>query len=121
MLAIALGAFGAHGLKARVAPDQVAIFETGVRYQFYHGLALLFVGLLMFQLPKVKFREVVWLFSLGILFFSGSLYILATRELTGWSSSIFGPLTPIGGLLFIFGWISLIWKIALLLPNQVKN
>ena len=121
MLSVVLGAFGAHGLKSRVAPDQILIFETGVRYQFYHGLAILSVGMIMLHHPRAYFSRIVWLFGLGILFFSGSLYILATREITGLNGNFVGPLTPIGGLLFILGWLALIMRIRSLLPKQTKN
>lgn len=107
--AVALGAFGAHGLSGKLPPERLQIFETGVRYHFYHVLALLLVGVLASQSPSVALHWSARLFVLGIVFFSGSLYLLATRDLlgiAGWSK-ILGPITPLGGLLFIAGWIGL--------------
>ena len=105
---VALGAFAAHGLKNRLTPEYLAIFHTGVTYQLVHTLALLGVALLATQIPG---RLVTWAgasFAIGILLFSGSLYLLACRELLGWNwLKFFGPVTPVGGLLFIAGWITL--------------
>jgi len=102
-LGVAIGAFGAHGLAARVTPDQLAIFETGVRYHFYHALALVLVGLLAVQRASAApgaTSAAAWLFVAGIVLFSGSLYVLV---LSGrrW----LGAVTPIGGVSFIAGWI----------------
>lgn len=111
-IAVMLGAFGAHGLKARITADQLAVFETGVKYQFYHALALLAVGLL---LPKYNHQLVAYAgysFALGVLLFSGSLYLLSTRDVVGLSSwRWLGPITPIGGLCYIAGWAMLAWGI----------
>ena len=105
-LAVALGAFGAHSLKAVLTPDQLQTFETGVRYQFYHTIALLFVGLLMISKPSKALNMAAGSFIAGICCFSGSLYLLATRGLLGIENlSLLGPITPIGGLFFIVGWI----------------
>jgi len=105
-LAVALGAFGAHSLKAVLDPDQLQTFETGVRYQFYHTLALLFVGLLMNSHPSKALNMAGTSFLVGICCFSGSLYLLATRSLLGIENlTILGPITPIGGLFFIIGWV----------------
>lgn len=108
-LAVALGAFGAHGLSSKLAPERLQIFETGVRYQFYHVFAILVVGLLAQYSPSAALHWSGRFFILGIVLFSGSLYLLATRDLLGiqsWSK-VLGPITPLGGLLFIAGWVSL--------------
>lgn len=99
--AVALGAFGAHGLKERLTPDLLAIFEVGVRYQFYHGLALLALsvgGDVLWQGHWPRRAAVAWL--VGVLVFSGSLYLLAITGLR-W----LGAITPIGGVALILGWI----------------
>ncbi len=102
-LAVALGAFGAHALKARLTPDLLTTFETGVRYQMYHALALLVVALAMTRVPAASLLSVAgWLFVIGTLLFSGSLYLLCfTRQ--RW----LGAVTPFGGLAFIGGWVCL--------------
>lgn len=100
---VALGAFGAHGLRDRLAPQMLAVFEIGVRYQMYHAFALLFVGLaIQTGWPSRWLRIAGWCFAAGIVIFSGSLYALA---LTG--TTTFGAITPIGGLAFLSGWILL--------------
>jgi uncharacterized membrane protein YgdD (TMEM256/DUF423 family) len=101
---VAAGAFGAHGLKERLAPDHLAIFETGARYQMYHALALLAVAWAASQWPSPGIRASGWCFLAGTFLFSGSLYILA---LTGvrW----LGAITPVGGVAFLAGWILLAW------------
>jgi uncharacterized membrane protein YgdD (TMEM256/DUF423 family) len=106
---VILGAFGAHGLRSRISPEQLQSFETGVRYQLAHALALLFIGLLASRSDMNGLRYATYLFMAGILLFSGSIYLLSTRELTGldgWKSFL-GPVTPIGGLLLIAGWCAL--------------
>ena len=103
---IAIGAFGAHGLKQLVSADSLATFETGVRYQMYHVLALLIVGF-TFAIPSKTKKWVFRFFCFGILFFSGSIYLLALKEQLPFSVSFLGPITPIGGLLFILGWVRL--------------
>ena len=102
-LGVVLGAFGAHALKSRLTPDLLAIFETGVRYQMYHALALLAVGWAATRWASPWVNTAGWTFTLGILVFSGSLYLLALTGARWW-----GALTPIGGLAFIFGWLSLL-------------
>ena len=101
-IAVVLGAFGAHGLKNLISADALTIWAKGVEYQFYHTLALLFLS----QMPEGKLTRLAHVFfSLGILFFSGSLYLLATRTVTNISFvNYIGPITPIGGLLLIIGW-----------------
>ena len=102
-LAVALGAFGAHALKARLSPDMLQIFETGVRYHFYHALALGLVVVAMQYWPKTNLPTIAgWLFVVGIVIFSGSLYILSTTGVRWW-----GAITPIGGVAFIAGWACL--------------
>jgi uncharacterized membrane protein YgdD (TMEM256/DUF423 family) len=101
-IAVILGAFGAHGLKSRVDPELLVVFETGVRYQMYHALALLAVGLARAHWPTTTISLAGWFFLAGILIFSGSLYLMtATGE--RW----LGAITPIGGVAFIIGWVLL--------------
>jgi uncharacterized membrane protein YgdD (TMEM256/DUF423 family) len=107
-LAVALGAFGAHGLKKLIDAVQIATFETGVRYQFYHALALLAVGILAGKHPSKNLNIAGWLFVAGIICFSGSIYLLSTRTVLGIeNTALLGPITPIGGTLFLAGWIFL--------------
>lgn len=106
-LAVIIGAFGAHGLKPHLSEYQLNIFEKGVQYQLVHTLALFGVGLLE-QLTNKDLKWSGWLFAAGILFFSGSLYLLACRDLLPFSVAWAGPITPLGGLCFIAGWLSLI-------------
>lgn len=113
LLAVVIGAFGAHGLKAVLETAQLNTFEIGVRYQFYHSFAILLVGILYFHFPDKKIITAGWFFLAGIILFSGSLYLLACREVLGISSWTFlGPLTPIGGVLFIIGWGMIIWGVG---------
>lgn len=103
-LAVILGAFGAHGLKKVLNADQLASFETGVRYQMYHAFLLLFVGISAFISPKMQ--RIIYVFVLwGIVLFSGSIYLLATKDITNIDISSIGFITPIGGSLLIIGWI----------------
>ncbi len=106
-LAVILGAFGAHSLKKIVTPDSLAIWQKGVEYQFYHTFALLYLS--TFARYKHKLISIAFvLFTLGIILFSGSLYVLALKDSYTLSlSAVLGPLTPIGGLCFISGWICL--------------
>ena len=103
-LGVAAGAFGAHGLKARVSPEMLAVFETGVRYHLIHALALLAVAWASTRWESPAIRTAGWLFVAGILLFSGSLY---TMCLTGVRT--LGAITPIGGAAFILGWLLLAW------------
>ncbi len=98
-IGVALGAFGAHGLKTRVAPDLLAVFETGVRYHMYHALALLAVAWASSRSGSPLVGAAGWAFLLGILLFSGSLYLLVFTG-TRW----LGAITPLGGLAFLVGW-----------------
>ena len=112
---IILGAFGAHGLAGRIDAANLTTFETGIFYHITHSLALIVVGILTQQQSKLKVMWVFWCFVLGIAFFSGSIYLLSTREITGIGGSWLGPITPIGGTLLIAGWIILAWECRLLL------
>ncbi len=109
--AVIFGAFGAHTLKQYLTPEQLQTFETGVRYQFYHTFAILACGLLFNQNPLKKYNMAAGSFLAGIVCFSGSLYLLSTRTLLGLESwTWLGPVTPIGGLMFIIGWGMLVMK-----------
>ena len=102
-IAVALGAFGAHGLESRLSSDLLATFETGARYQMYHALGLLVVAWVVAQGPKSRQAVLAcWLFLAGTVLFSGSLYILALSGLR-W----LGAITPLGGVAFVAGWFSL--------------
>ena len=105
-LTIGFGAFGAHGLEKIVSKQAIQTFETGVRYQMYHALALFVIGLSGFIPKKIK-KTVTTLFLLGIFLFSFSIYFLALTEVLPFSVKYLGPITPIGGLLLIIGWIYL--------------
>jgi uncharacterized membrane protein YgdD (TMEM256/DUF423 family) len=99
---VALGAFGAHGLRTRVSSEMLAVFETGVRYHLYHAFAILIVALALARIDGWLIRAAGWLFTAGIVLFSGSLYALALSGVT-----ILGAVTPIGGLAFLLGWACL--------------
>ena len=103
LLAVALGAFAAHALEQRLEPRYLEVFETGARYQMYHALALLLVGLTLARWPGVSGIWAGWAFLLGILLFSGSLYLLATTGVRAW-----GAITPVGGVAFLVGWACLL-------------
>lgn len=105
-LGIILGAFGAHALKAKLSPDMLAVFETGVKYQMYHALFLLFVGNTVLVSDKAK-NAIFWLVSIGVMFFSGSVYLLSCNVLFSFDFKKFGFITPIGGLLLISAWLVL--------------
>lgn len=100
---IAIGAFGAHGLQNLVDADAVATFETGVRYQMYHALAIVLLGYV--PGPNRLKRIVFILFIIGILLFSGSIYLLSLNSVLPFEATTIGFVTPIGGLFFIIGWI----------------
>lgn len=105
-LAIAFGAFGAHGLKELVSSEALATFETGVRYHMYHSIALLIIGFA--SVIPTQTRRWVFLFLIfGLIFFSGSIYLLALKEVLPFSVSFLGPVTPIGGMFLILGWLRL--------------
>jgi len=111
LLSVILGAFAAHSLKQFIEPSSIEIFQTGVRYQFYHGLALLFCALWVKIEPAKKLKTTALLFTIGIILFSGSLYLLSFKNVFSLPLSLIGPATPIGGLFFIAGWLSIIYTI----------
>lgn len=98
-LGVALGAFGAHALRSRLSADMLQVFETGVRYHFYHSLALFAVGWLAETHPSPWVSAAGAAFAIGVFVFSGSLYVLAVSGVKGW-----GAITPLGGLAFLVGW-----------------
>lgn len=104
---VALGAFGAHSLRTKLSPDMLAIFEVGVRYQMYHALGLLAVAWAITRWPEAGLNGAGWAFIVGIVVFSGSLYLLTLTD-ARW----LGAITPIGGLAFLAGWAILVWAIA---------
>ena len=107
-LAVLLGAFGAHALKKVLSPDMLAIYKTGVEYQFYHALGLLLIGVIGFHIRSRYLQWAGLFISIGIIIFSGSLYVLTLSGIKA-----LGAITPIGGLSFVAGWIFLaitIWK-----------
>jgi len=106
-IAVAFGAFGAHSLKDRLTPDMLNIFETGVRYQMYHALGLLAVAWASSRWPENNLNAAGWAFIVGIIIFSGSLYILSIFGIR-W----LGAITPIGGLAFLTGWAILVWSVG---------
>jgi uncharacterized membrane protein YgdD (TMEM256/DUF423 family) len=101
-LGVGAGAFGAHALRARLPADLLAVFETGARYQMYHALALLAVATIASRAPTGAASAAGWLFTAGIVLFSGSLYLLALTG-TRW----LGAITPLGGVCFLAGWAAL--------------
>ena len=103
-LSVALGAFGAHGLKNKLSPEMMSVFQTGALYHQVHTLALLAVALLLQNSASRPGIYAGWLFVAGIVIFSGSLYTLAITEIRG-----LGAITPIGGLAFLGGWLCLAW------------
>lgn len=106
-LAVITGAFGAHGLQERLTAKDMQVWNTAVQYQFYHVFALLgLAGISRYQTRLIK--DCYYLFTFGIIFFSGSLYLLASHALLGWGwLNVIGPVTPLGGVLFIGGWITM--------------
>jgi uncharacterized membrane protein YgdD (TMEM256/DUF423 family) len=106
-IAVVAGALGAHTLRGQITDRLLESYQTGVFYHTVHALALVMVGILSLLYSGISFRSVFWLFFLGIFFFSGSLYLLSTREIAGWNPSFLGPVTPLGGLLFMAGWLVL--------------
>ncbi len=103
MLAVMLGAFGAHALKARLDENMLKIFHTGVEYHFYHALGLILIGIIAINIPvNIWIKNSGWMMFAGIILFSGSLYFLSILNVR-W----LGMITPLGGLLFILAWLSL--------------
>jgi len=106
-MAVALGAFGAHALKARLAPDMAAVWQTAVQYHAWHALALLATGILLTQDPaRGLLGTAGWLFLAGIVLFSGSLYLLALTGMRG-----LGAVTPLGGVAWLAGWAVFAWAV----------
>jgi uncharacterized membrane protein YgdD (TMEM256/DUF423 family) len=108
--AVILGAFGAHALKEVLSESQLSSFQTGVRYQFFHGLTILILSLNMNYFTK-RLSRIIKIMSVGIILFSFSIYLLNIQYLIGFSMSYLGPITPIGGLLLITSWIALFFSI----------
>ena len=106
-IGVALGAFGAHSLRTKLTPEMLNIFEVGVRYQMYHALGLIAVAWAITRWPETNLTAAGWAFIVGIVIFSGSLYLLSITD-TRW----LGAITPIGGLAFLIGWAILIWSVA---------
>lgn len=107
ILAVCLGAFGAHVLKKLLTEAQLETWQTAVQYHFYHTLSLLFLSTFArFKNNLINISS--YLFVFGILFFSGSLYLIALKDVLGINTSVLGPVTPIGGVFFILGWVGLL-------------
>ena len=105
-LSVAAGAFGAHSLKGIISADMLVVFETAVRYQMYHALALLIVSGMPSDFPERGLRAAGWCFVAGIILFSGSLYVVALTSIR-WM----GAITPLGGIAFLAGWVTLAWNL----------
>ena len=104
-VAVAFGAFGAHALRSKLAPDLMAVYQTAVQYHFWHALGLLAVGILLAQKPENgTLVAAAWLLVAGIVIFCGSLYVLALTGTRGW-----GALAPVGGTAFLAAWAALAW------------
>jgi uncharacterized membrane protein YgdD (TMEM256/DUF423 family) len=100
-LAVALGAFGAHGLKSKVSAEMLTVWQTGVQYHMFHALGLILLGILIHLLPQIaQLRVSGWLFFSGIILFSGSLYVMVLSGVRA-----LGMVTPIGGITFLLGWL----------------
>jgi len=107
LAAVVIGAFGAHGLKSRLSPEMLAVYQTGVQYHFYHALGIALVGLAFFHLPdNTILRAAGWLMAAGIFLFSGSLYVLS---LSG--QKWLGAVAPLCGTAFILGWAAFAWAV----------
>ena len=113
-IGVMMGAFGAHALKARISPESLDVLKTGVLYLFVHSLAtfgISIMGLQGHQARMLKFTGIIFL--IGILLFSGSLFLISTREVTGLDISMIGIITPFGGMCFLTGWLSLaFWRLG---------
>lgn len=103
-IAVSMGAFGAHGLSRKLSPEDLDIFEVGARYQMYHALGMVLVGIAMERWPRGELAVGGWCFLIGTVIFSGSLYVLTLSGLR-W----LGAIAPIGGVAFLLGWLSLAW------------
>lgn len=104
LLSVAAGAFGAHALKSILDPEMLIVYETAAKYQMYHALGMFVVAWQVSRLPHSRVALAGWCFCLGILLFSGSLYIVA-----GWGMKYVGAITPLGGVAFLAGWAILGW------------
>lgn len=107
MLAVVFGAFGAHALKKILSKDQLKSFETGVKYQMYHAIVLLVLG----SSSEFSMPVMYWCFTLGVILFSFSIYGLVLSDAKGKKLRFLGPITPIGGLLFVVGWILILLRV----------
>ena len=108
-LAVIFGAFGAHALKESLSVDQLTSYKTAVSYQFYHTFLLLALGIISKNRPSRLLKIAAWLTIIGIIFFSGSIYLLTCKDIIGIQNlSWLGPITPVGGLLFIGSWLLLV-------------
>lgn len=109
LIGVGLGAFGAHGLKTRVAPEMLVVWQTGVHYHLIHALGLVLIGILCHLMPEASLlRAAGWMLLLGTVLFSGSLYLMVLSGIRG-----LGIITPFGGIAFLIGWLLLIcaaWK-----------
>jgi uncharacterized membrane protein YgdD (TMEM256/DUF423 family) len=103
-IGVAAGAFGAHGLKSRISPEMLSIFEVGVRYQMYHAFALIATAWVAAKWPSSIVAVAGWFFVIGTILFSGSLYLLSVSGV-----KLLGAMTPLGGLSFLAGWVCLAW------------
>lgn len=105
-IAVLIGAFGAHGLKNLVTPEHLITFETGVRYHFFHGFGLILVAFAQQLFPAIKFHAAFYSFLAGILLFSFNCYFYALSGI-----KIYAMIVPMGGILFVVGWIVFAWKV----------
>lgn len=108
-LAVILGAFGAHGLEGKIDAKSIASFETGVRYQFYHAFLLLMIGGFLPVSEKLK-NWLFYMLLIGVIFFSGSIYLLSTQNISGINFSSIALITPFGGLFLIVSWFLLLYS-----------
>ncbi|MEQ9188406.1 MAG: DUF423 domain-containing protein [Cryomorphaceae bacterium] len=120
LTAVLLGAFGAHGLKDMLSTEQLLSFETGVRYQMYHALALIVLSMKGKEVHLIFAHWITACFSVGIVLFSFSIYLLNLQEALGVSLSWLGPVTPMGGLLLIAGWSLLFFNAVRLILHKRK-
>ena len=111
LLSVVMGAFGAHLLKDTLTEYSKAIYDKAVLYQIFHSIGILIISTIDYNLSEVNLSISIWFFIFGILFFSGSLYLLALTDI-----KVLGAVTPIGGLLFILGWVLVIVKVIMVLP-----
>ena len=111
LLSVVMGAFGAHLLKDTLTEYSKAIYDKAVLYQIFHSIGILIISTIDYNLSEINLSISIWFFIFGILFFSGSLYLLALTDI-----KVLGAVTPIGGLLFILGWIIVIVKVVMVLP-----